>query len=40
MAVTIALFIGVRHADICWKTEDGIYAFGVQSFWSLHFESW
>jgi hypothetical protein len=38
MAVTIALFIRVRHASIRRKPEKNVYKFGIQSFLSFHFE--
>jgi hypothetical protein len=40
MAITIARFIGMRHANIHWKSEEDVYAFSIQSFLSFHFESW
>jgi hypothetical protein len=40
MAIAAALFIGVRRANIRWKPEEDVYMFGIQSFWSFHFESW
>jgi hypothetical protein len=40
MAIAAALFIGVRHANIRWKPEEDVYAFGIQSFCSFHFKSW
>jgi hypothetical protein len=31
MAITTARFIGVRHANIRWKSEEDVYVFGIQS---------
>jgi hypothetical protein len=38
MAISIARFIGVRHANIYLKSEEDVYVFGIQSFLSFHFE--
>jgi hypothetical protein len=40
MALTIALFIRVRHANIHWKSDKDVYAFGIQSFMSFHLNFW
>jgi hypothetical protein len=29
MAIIIARFIGMRHANIPWKSEEDVYAFGI-----------
>jgi hypothetical protein len=39
MAITIVRFIGMKHTNIRWKSEEDVYAFGIQSFWSFHFEA-
>jgi hypothetical protein len=39
MALTIAPFIGLRYANIRWRSEEDVYTFGIQGFWGFHFES-
>jgi hypothetical protein len=40
MAMVVALFIGARHTNVRWKLEEDVNTFGIQGFWSFHFESW
>jgi hypothetical protein len=38
LAIAVALFSRAMYANIHWKFEKDIYAFGIQSFTSFHFE--
>jgi hypothetical protein len=40
MPITIARFTGMRHAIIRCKSVEDVCKFGIQSFWSFHFEFW
>jgi hypothetical protein len=40
MTIAVALFIGSRRTNIWWKPEEDVNTFGIQSFWSFHFEFW
>jgi hypothetical protein len=38
IAITVALVIGLKHAQICWEPEKVTYDIGFQSLLSFHFE--